>query len=133
MSQDAPLNPRTVSQSLQTAIEGTRAEAVLAQLSQDRKDSLMSALGYLSTSERDSYFQRFMGMTEASAPQLIDEAIAAGKRARGTIYTVQPGDSLSRIAKAHSLSLNAVLDANPQYKKNPDLIHPNDKITLPNN
>ena len=133
MSQDAPLNPRTISQSLQTAIEGTRAEGVLAQLPSDRKDSLMSALGYLSASERDNYFQRFMGMSEQNAQQLIDDAISAGSRARGRVYTVQPGDSLSRIAKAHSLSLDQVLEANPQYKKNPDLIHPNDQVILPNN
>lgn len=126
---DAP-NIRTVAQSIETAVEGTRAQAVLASLSSDRKNAMMSALATLDHTTRDTFMQRFMGMSESSAPQIIDEAIAAGQQAQGSTYTVQKGDSLSKIAKAHDLSLSAVIKANPQIK-NPDLIHPDQKITLP--
>ncbi len=124
------MNTRTIAQSLQTAIEGTRAESVLANLSQDRKDQMMQALAGMDDSTRDGYFSKFMGMTEATASSIIDGVIAAAPSASGSSYTVQKGDSLSKIAKAHSISLNAIIKANPQIE-NVDLIYPNQKINLP--
>jgi LysM repeat protein len=38
------------------------------------------------------------------------------------IYTVGPGDSLSTIARDHGITLEALLDTNPQYKANPDSV-----------
>src|SRR5437868_2367007 len=46
-------------------------------------------------------------------------------------YSVQSGDNLSRIAQQNGTSLNEVLQANPQFQKNPDLIHPGEKVNLP--
>lgn len=124
------LNPRTVSQSLATAIEGTRAEAVLASLPKERNEKLMGALAALSESERNSHFERLMGMTVDNAETIINDAIKAGTQAAGSTYTVQKGDSLSKIAKAHGMSTDALIKANPAIK-NPDLIYPNQKIVLP--
>lgn len=45
-------------------------------------------------------------------------------------YTVKRGDSLSKIAREHGLGLRALIDANPQIT-NPNLIHPDQVITLP--
>lgn len=43
--------------------------------------------------------------------------------------TVKKGDTLSKIAKANNVTLKEVIEDNPQIK-NPNLIHPGDKITI---
>ena len=45
-------------------------------------------------------------------------------------YKVKKGDTLTKIAKAHKVTLKKLINANPQIK-NPDLIHPGDIITIP--
>jgi hypothetical protein len=44
-------------------------------------------------------------------------------------YMVQPGDNLTNIAKESGHSLNYLLGLNPQYQKNPNLIHPGEQVT----
>lgn len=46
-------------------------------------------------------------------------------------YTVVPGDSLWKIAVKYQISLSEIISANPQIK-NPSLIYPGQKITVPN-
>ncbi len=48
----------------------------------------------------------------------------------GQTHTVERGDTLSAIAKEQGVSLAALIAANPQIK-NPDLIYPGDKISIP--
>lgn len=129
MTQES-LNTRTISQSLDTAIEGTQAESILTALPGERKQAMLQALASLDAEHQGTMLNRLMGMTEATA-SLVDEVIAAGKK-HGMSYTVQKGDSLSKIAKAHNITLSALIKANPQIE-NPDLIHPNQKIELPHN
>jgi nucleoid-associated protein YgaU len=124
------INPRTIRQNLDTAIEGTPAQKLVAALPQAIEERLMNALASMANVQRDEMFDRLMRITPDSAQGVFDSIIGAGS-AKGSTYIVQRGDSLSRIAKAHGLTLDAVIKANPQIK-NPDLIHPNDKITLPN-
>lgn len=54
----------------------------------------------------------------------------------GQTYVVRQGDSLSSIAAAHNLTLNALEAANPQLGplsgRDWKLIHPNERVTLPN-
>ena len=45
-------------------------------------------------------------------------------------YKVKKGDTLSKIAKAHKVTLKKLIAANPQIK-NPDLIHPGEIINIP--
>ncbi|MGQ0773873.1 MAG: LysM peptidoglycan-binding domain-containing protein [Pseudonocardiales bacterium] len=45
-------------------------------------------------------------------------------------YIVQPGDTLSGIAKRFEVSLESLIKANPQIK-DPDLIHPGEVIYIP--
>lgn len=45
-------------------------------------------------------------------------------------YKVKKGDTLSKIAKAHKVTLKKLIAANPQIK-NPDLIYPNQVINIP--
>ena len=47
-----------------------------------------------------------------------------------TKYKVKKGDTLSKIAKAHKVTLKKLIAANPQIK-NPDLIHPGEIINIP--
>lgn len=46
------------------------------------------------------------------------------------IYTVQKGDSLWKISVKYQIGLSEIIAANPQIK-NPDLIYPQQKITIP--
>ncbi|WP_297476671.1 LysM domain-containing protein [uncultured Photobacterium sp.] len=48
------------------------------------------------------------------------------------IYTIKPNDTLLGIAIKNNISLVELLEINPQYQPNPDLININDSITLPN-
>src|SRR4030095_8246830 len=45
-------------------------------------------------------------------------------------YTVKPGDTLSKIAALHGITLNQLLDANPQYKANPNQLQVGDVLNL---
>lgn len=47
------------------------------------------------------------------------------------VYTVQPGDSLWKIAVRYQIGITEIIQANPQFK-NPDLIYPGEKVTIPN-
>ena len=46
------------------------------------------------------------------------------------IYTVVKGDSLWKIAVRYKVGLSEIISANPQFK-NPNLIYPGDKVTVP--
>lgn len=46
-------------------------------------------------------------------------------------YTVVKGDSLSKIAKRYKTTVAALLQLNEQFRANPDLIHPGQTVTLP--
>jgi LysM repeat protein len=45
-------------------------------------------------------------------------------------YTVKKGDTLSHIAKRHGVTLNQLLQDNPQFRANPDLIFPGQKVSM---
>ncbi|MDP4169620.1 MAG: SafA/ExsA family spore coat assembly protein [Bacillota bacterium] len=48
-----------------------------------------------------------------------------------TVYTVQPGDSLWKIAVRYQVGISEIIAANPQFK-NPNLIYPGEKVNIPN-
>lgn len=47
------------------------------------------------------------------------------------VYTVQPGDSLWKIAVRYQVGLSEIIQLNPQFK-NPALIYPGQKVNIPN-
>ncbi|WP_419954148.1 SafA/ExsA family spore coat assembly protein [Neobacillus niacini] len=47
------------------------------------------------------------------------------------IYTVQPGDTLWKIAVRYQVGISEIISANPQFR-NPNLIYPGNKVTIPN-
>lgn len=51
--------------------------------------------------------------------------------AQGAIYTVQPGDTMWKIAVKYETGISEIIAANPQIK-NPSMIYPGQKITIPN-
>jgi uncharacterized YkwD family protein/spore coat assembly protein SafA len=48
-----------------------------------------------------------------------------------TVYTVQSGDSLWKIAVRYQVGISEIISANPQFK-NPNLIYPGQKVNIPN-
>ncbi len=46
-------------------------------------------------------------------------------------HTVQPGDSMWKIAVKYQIGVSEIIDANPQIK-NPNLIYPGQKLNVPN-
>lgn len=62
--------------------------------------------------------------TDTSSPSTAKPSTTGG-------YTVKSGDTLSGIAKTNNLSLQELIDANPQYKQNPNAIKVGADITLP--
>jgi uncharacterized YkwD family protein/spore coat assembly protein SafA len=46
------------------------------------------------------------------------------------VYTVQPGDSLWKIAVRYQVGVSEIIQANPQFK-NPNMIYPGQKVNIP--
>lgn len=46
-------------------------------------------------------------------------------------HTIKSGDTLSKIARDNGLSLSQLLEANPQFKANPNKIKVGDQVTIP--
>ena len=62
-------------------------------------------------------------------------APAPAPAAAPRVYEVKAGDSLSKIAKQYYGNANEwrkIYDANRDQIKNPDLIHPGQRLTIPN-
>ncbi|MFB7473156.1 LysM peptidoglycan-binding domain-containing protein [Kitasatospora sp. NPDC056184] len=66
--------------------------------------------------------------TEKPTPKPTEKPV---ERPSGDSYTVKRGDTLGVIAKAHGVTLAALLKANPGRFPNPDLIEPGQKVTIP--
>ena len=47
-----------------------------------------------------------------------------------TTYIIKRGDSLSKVAQRHGLTLTALLSANPRYRANPNVVAAGDKLNL---
>ncbi len=56
------------------------------------------------------------------------EAAAAGA---GSTYTVQAGDSLSKIGSHYGVSWQKIFEANRDKLNDPDKIHPGQELTIP--
>lgn len=66
--------------------------------------------------------------------QVDDQMVVAEPAPEATFYTVQPGDSLSKIALAEygdAMKYPAIFEANKPMLKNPDLIYPGQVLRIP--
>lgn len=73
------------------------------------------------------------GLTAVSAGENEDSApVQSGQESQteAVVYTVKKGDTLWGIAKRYGVNLTALIAANPQIK-NPNLIYPGDRVTIP--
>ncbi len=57
--------------------------------------------------------------------------ISAPEGASGTTYTVQSGDSLSKIGSNYGVSWQAIFEANRDKLNDPDKIFPGQELTIP--
>jgi hypothetical protein len=46
-------------------------------------------------------------------------------------HIVKKGETLSKVAKIHGITLARLLDANPQFKSHPDIVHSGDVLIIP--
>ena len=71
----------------------------------------------------------------APAPAPVPQADGAAAASGGNTYVVVDGDSLSKIAKHHYGDANKwrrIYEANRTIISNPDLIHPGQRLHIPN-
>ena len=64
-----------------------------------------------------------------SAPEASSSASAGG--GSGSTYTVQAGDSLSKIGSRYGVSWKQIFEANRDKLDDPDKIHPGQELTIP--
>ena len=65
------------------------------------------------------------------APVVVPaKAVTVVATTSAQVHIVQRGESLSRIASLHGISLAQVLALNPQFAPNPNLIHPGDQVVV---
>ncbi len=65
----------------------------------------------------------------------VDDRISVVTPPQATFYEVKPGDSLSKIAKAHygdAMRYNEIFEANKPMLKSVDLIYPGQMLRIPN-
>lgn len=70
------------------------------------------------------------GLTLVQTGETASSASAGGTQSETTIYIVKKGDTLWGIARQYHVALSALIAANPQIK-NPNLIYPGDRVTIP--
>ena len=65
----------------------------------------------------------------------VDERMTVEEqKPQATMYTVQPGDSLSKIAKAHygnAMKYPVIFEANKPMLEHPDKIYPGQVLRIP--
>jgi len=71
--------------------------------------------------------RELMGQPAATASPTIGTVRAGG----GAEHVVQPGENLTMIARKHGIALARLLELNPQFKPDPNVIHPGDIVRLP--
>ena len=74
-----------------------------------------------------------VGNTQGVA-QVDDQLEVAEKKPEAVMYTVQPGDSLSKIAKAHygdAMKYTMIFEANRPMLKDPNKIYPGQTLRIP--
>jgi spore coat assembly protein SafA len=71
-------------------------------------------------------------LTDTGTPQPVQpEETSTPSSGDAPVYTVIPGDTLWQIAHDNNVSLDVLIDANPQFAANPDLIFPGQQVTIP--
>lgn len=107
--------------------------AAFLSLTQGTQNELLDVIEGLSEMEALQALQQLRQMDTQSRDGvvggLLNRGVGPQDAGEKKQYTVQPGDSLSRIGQRYGVSLAQIKALNPQIK-NFDLIHPADVINL---
>ncbi len=69
--------------------------------------------------------------SDGRTPRSTPTALSKTKNDRNVTYTVKRGDTLSKIASRHGVTLVGLLAVNPRYKADPNSISVGDKVEIP--
>jgi nucleoid-associated protein YgaU len=100
-------------------------------LTVDEKDNVLHVSGKATASVKDQIWKIYdqIDPDMRAGDMVLNIEVLAGS---GEVYEVKAGDSLSKIAtKYPGMTWQKIFDANKDTIKNPDLIHPGQKITIP--
>jgi LysM repeat protein len=110
------------------------SDGALQALNADAQERLIGEVKAMSHSAQSTFFSHLSGLSGEQLKSIGEGAdptlFYSEGESRPQEYTVRRGDSLSRIAASHKVSLAQLIAANPQID-NPDLIHPDQIIKLP--
>lgn len=116
---------------LKSIVESTGLE--ISDLSVDFHDDVVTVYGQTKSIEEKEKVILVLGNVEGVAT--VDDRISVIAPPQATFYTVQSGDSLSKIAKAHygdAMRYNEIFEANKPMLKSVDLIYPGQMLRIPN-
>lgn len=85
--------------------------------------------------EKDQLWDKIKEVGGTSPTDLVAD-IGVATKDYYTKHTVKSGESLSKIAKEYykdAMAYKKIFDANRDVLKDPDLIHPGQVLTIPNN
>ena len=100
---------------------------------EDEKNQIWNAIKTVPDWQKDVVADIQVTVARA-APAQAPPSPAATPAAAGKTYTVQPGDTLSKIAKEHLGNANAymkIFDANKDQLSDPDKIRPGQVLRIP--
>jgi LysM repeat protein len=90
-----------------------------------------SPLGPIATDTLAAVLPPAGGETATPSGLITPTALPGADNAANCTHTIQPGETLFRIAVKNNLTVAQLLNANPQVG-NGNLIHPGDVLTIPN-
>ena len=122
----SPLNNQS---SLAAHFHAGHAGPSFSVLAAEHQEQIIAHVLAMPAQEQTDYLAR---MQQMDAEEMLASARPpeTSGDAQQKHYTVRQGDSLSKIARAHDVSLSKLIQANPQIR-NPDLIHPDQVIAIP--
>jgi nucleoid-associated protein YgaU len=101
---------------------------------EDEKNQIWNAIKTVPDWQKDVVADIQVSVARAASAQAPSAPAAPPAAAAGKTYTVQPGDTLSKIAKEHLGNANAymkIFDANKDQLSDPDKIRPGQVLRIP--
>jgi len=97
------------------------------------RDGMATVTGKVPSQEIREKIVLLVGNTQGVA-RVEEDLVVEKPEPEATMYTVQPGDSLSKIAKAHygdAMKYMKIFEANTPMLKDPNVIHPGQTLRIP--
>ena len=125
------INERRAAANMATLVQGLGFE--VEDLSIKVDGSIATVGGKVSAQQEREKIVLVVGNT-AGISQVVDELEVEADEPEATYYTVQSGDSLSKIAKAHygnAMKYPEIFEANKPMLTDPDKIYPGQVLRIP--